>query len=172
MTSPLHPHQSDFREAMSRLGAAVNIITTAGPAGQHGLVASAVCSVSDAPPTLIVCVNRNARANAILKVNGVLCVNVLASEHQSISAAFSDSSVPIADRFANSGRWETLSSHAPVFDDALASLDCEISQTIEVGSHSVFICEVSSIKLGVLRAGLVYFDRAYHRTSRCNEVGL
>jgi flavin reductase len=172
MTTSLPPHQSDFREAMSRLGAAVNIVTTAGPAGQHGLVASAVCSVSDAPPTLIVCVNRNAKANAILKANGVLCVNVLASEHRAMSAAFADASVPIADRFARSGKWDTLGSNAPVFDDALASLDCVIVRAEEVGSHTVFICEVSSIKLGVLRAGLVYFDRAYHHTAALSEAGL
>jgi len=35
-----------FREGMSRLGAAVNIITTDGPAGRAGFTASAVCSVT------------------------------------------------------------------------------------------------------------------------------
>ncbi len=44
-----------FREGMSRLGAAVNIITTDGPAGRAGFTASAVCSVTDSPPTLLVC---------------------------------------------------------------------------------------------------------------------
>ena len=49
---------ADFREAMSRLGAAVHVITTAGPGGKTGATATAVCSVSDAPPTLMVCLNR------------------------------------------------------------------------------------------------------------------
>ena len=35
-----------FREAMSRLGAAVHVITTAGPGGKAGATATAVCSVS------------------------------------------------------------------------------------------------------------------------------
>src|SRR6266850_752518 len=47
-----------FREAMSRLGAAVHVITTAGPGGKTGATATAVCSVSDTPPTLLVCINR------------------------------------------------------------------------------------------------------------------
>lgn len=41
--------KQDFRDAMARLGSAVNIITTDGPAGRAGFTASAVCSVTDAP---------------------------------------------------------------------------------------------------------------------------
>src|SRR3981189_248751 len=52
-----------FREAMSRLGAAVHVITTAGPAGKAGTTATAVCSVTDAPPTLLVCLNRQTQTN-------------------------------------------------------------------------------------------------------------
>ena len=47
-----------YREAMARLGAAVNVITTDGPGGRAGFTASAVCSVTDSPPTLLVCANR------------------------------------------------------------------------------------------------------------------
>lgn len=41
--------QQTFRDAMSCMGAAVNIITTDGPAGRAGFTASAVCSVTDTP---------------------------------------------------------------------------------------------------------------------------
>ena len=47
-----------YREAMARLGAAVNVVTTDGPGGRAGFTASAVCSVTDTPPTLLVCANR------------------------------------------------------------------------------------------------------------------
>lgn len=52
--------QQIFRQGMSNLGAAVNVITTQGEAGQAGFTASAVCSVTDTPPTLLVCLNRSA----------------------------------------------------------------------------------------------------------------
>ncbi len=45
----------DYRDAMACLGAAVNIVTTDGRAGRAGFTASAVCSVTDNPPTLLVC---------------------------------------------------------------------------------------------------------------------
>src|SRR2546421_9996927 len=64
-----------FREAMSRLGAAVHVITTAGPGGKAGTTATAVCSVSDAPPTLLMCLNRRSQTNPGVLENGVFCVN-------------------------------------------------------------------------------------------------
>ena len=67
--------QKAFREAMSRLGAAVHVITTDGPSGKTGFTATAVCSVSDAPPTLLVCLNRGATSMPILRGNGVLTQN-------------------------------------------------------------------------------------------------
>src|SRR5690606_16913277 len=50
--------RQEFRDAMARLGAAVNIVTTDGPAGLSGMTVSAVCSVTDDPPMLLVCLNR------------------------------------------------------------------------------------------------------------------
>jgi flavin reductase len=47
-----------YREAMARLGAAVNVITTDGPGGRAGFTTSAVCSVTGTPLTLLVCANR------------------------------------------------------------------------------------------------------------------
>src|SRR5882762_10678748 len=69
--------QIQFREAMSRLGAAVHVVTTAGPGGKTGATATAVCSVSDAPPTLLMCLNRRSQTNPVVTENGVFCVNTL-----------------------------------------------------------------------------------------------
>ena len=68
-----------FREAMSRLGAAVHIVTTAGPAGKTGFTATAVCSVSDQPAMVLVCLNRRSNSAPLLSQNGVFCVNTLAA---------------------------------------------------------------------------------------------
>ena len=44
-----------FRGAMAKLAAAVNVITTDGQHGRAGFTATAVCSVTDQPPMLLVC---------------------------------------------------------------------------------------------------------------------
>src|SRR5438046_10592837 len=77
-----------FREAMSRLGAAVHVITTAGPGGKAGTTATAVCSVSDAPPTLLMCLNRRSQTNPIMTENGVFCVNTLGAANADIANIF------------------------------------------------------------------------------------
>src|SRR6201993_3712786 len=77
-----------FREAMSRMGAAVHVVTTAGPAGKTGATATAVCSVSDAPPTLLMCLNRRSQTNPAVVENGVFCVNPLGDGGAEIADVF------------------------------------------------------------------------------------
>ena len=80
--------RSIFRDGMSRLGSGVNVITSSGPSGCLGFTATAVCSLSDEPPSLLVCMNRSSQQNAPLKENGVFCVNALAPGHRHLSDAF------------------------------------------------------------------------------------
>ncbi|OYV33892.1 MAG: FMN reductase [Rhodospirillales bacterium 20-64-7] len=152
MSETVSADRPRYREAMSRLGAAVNIITTHDEAGDSGLTASAVCSVTDDPPTL-------------LKQAGLLCVNVLTHEHQELSPIFAgEGNLPMAARFAMAS-WTRLITGAPALTGAAASLDCKIDQITEVGTHSVFFCVVRAIQLGAASSGLIYHGRTYHKIS-------
>lgn len=154
-----------YRDAMSRLGAAVNVVTTDGPAGRTGFTASAVCSVTDDPPTLLVCMNRGSEHNADFQGNRVLCVNTLTGAQQELSPVFGgQTDVDLDGRFAGAS-WSTLTTGSPVLQDAAASFDCRIVQVTEVGTHSVFFCEVDAIAAAPGYEGLIYFGRAYHRIS-------
>lgn len=125
--------QTEFRNAMAQLGSAVSVITTDGPAGKFGFTASAVCSVTDQPPTLLVCMNRNSFAHAHFKQNGTLCVNVLSSDHQALSGVFANASLRSEERFCHDS-WQVMASGAPVLSSAVASFDCLIDDCHEVGS--------------------------------------
>ena len=149
-----------FREAMSRLGAAVNIITTAAVAAPTGFTASAVCSVTDDPPTLLICVNRKSRSRGEIAVGAGICVNTLAAHQQALATAFAGP-IDMEERFTQ-GSWTKLITGAPVLEEAAASFDCRISSIVEVGTHSVLFCEVEAIHMGDPREGLAYFGRAYH----------
>jgi flavin reductase len=163
--------QQLFRSAMSRLSAAVNIIATDGPAGRCGMTASSVCSVSDDPPTMLVCVNRNARSNAIFRRNGKLSVNILAKGQNDVSNRFASSKLTIDERFGPESDWFRRTTGAPLLNGALAALDCTVSHIQEVATHSVFFCGVESIVLGEPRQGLVYFDRSYRETMALAAFG-
>ncbi|CAN7157016.1 flavin reductase [Pseudorhodoferax sp. LjRoot39] len=150
----------DYRDAMARLGAAVNIITTDGPAGRAGFTASAVCSVTDDPPTLLVCLNRSSSAYAAVHANGTVCVNVLSAGQQAISQVFGGRT-PTEERFA-AGEWCNGATGAPRLMGAVASLDCRITQCVGVGSHDVLFCQVAALAMQDGGRGLVYFARRYH----------
>ena len=155
--------RQEFRDAMARLGAAVNIITTGGPAGRGGFTASAVCSVTDDPPTLLVCMNRNASSAPAMKANGTVCVNTLGAAHRDISGIFAgQTGCTMEERFA-AGAWTRLETGAPVLQGAAASFDCRITEIIEKGTHLVVFAEVVAILQGTGQpAGLIYFGRDYH----------
>jgi flavin reductase len=160
---------TSFRNAMAMLGGAVSVITTDGAAGRFGFTASAVCSVTDSPPTLLVCMNRLSHSNEHFKNNGSVCVNVLSGDHQELSGAFANRALTMDERFAITD-WTTLESGAPVMLDALVNFDCRISQVHEVGSHSIFYCEIQTIRQSGADEGLVYFNRAYHRLCETSKA--
>ena len=154
--------KSEFRDAMARLGAAVNIVTTDGPAGRCGFTASAVCAITDEPPTVLVCMNRSSAQNSVFKANGVLCVNVLAPRHQALSSVFAgQGGAAMPDRFAMA-RWSSLTTAAPALEDAAVSLDGVIAEVLERGTHTMLFVEIRAVRLGTTQEGLVWFGRRYH----------
>ena len=67
---------------MRHLAGAVTVIATGAPGHRFGLTATAVCSLSDEPPTLLVCVNRPASAHDVISRNGNFSVNLLADDQE------------------------------------------------------------------------------------------
>ena len=163
--------QLKFRNGMSFLGGAVNIITTQGETGQFGFTASAVCSVTDSPPTLLVCMNRSSRQHPHFLQNSSIAVNVLKASDQPISQVFANPKIECNERF-NHGTWTTLQSGAPILESALVSFDCEIVERHEVGTHTIFYSQILDIHftdqtdLGEEHGGLIYFNRHYHAVRR------
>ncbi|WP_152048318.1 flavin reductase [Aureimonas psammosilenae] len=149
-----------FRDAMARLGAAVTIVTTDGPAGRAGFAASAVCSVTDDPPTLLICLNRGSSAHAPVQRNGKVCVNILAGEQAELARVFGGRT-PVAERFG-AATWRPNASGTPELEGALVSVGCEIQTVTEVGTHDVLFCRVVSIRSRRDGNALIYFDRTYH----------
>ena len=62
---PESPAQA-FKEAMRRLAATVTIVTAAKGDESYGMTMTAVTSLSMDPPSLVICVNRNASLHPVL----------------------------------------------------------------------------------------------------------
>jgi len=151
-----------YRAGMARLPAAVNIVTSLGAEGRCGFTASAVCSVTDSPPTLLVCVNRANQSHKAIASSRVLCVNTLAGpHHEALSMAFAGGVKTMDERFAGA-HWTRLVTGAPVLMEATVAFDCRVTQMATVGTHDVMFCEVLGLSEGGAHEGLVYFGRRFH----------
>lgn len=157
MTKPLRPVRGPapdaplFREAMAHVASAVHVVTTIGPQGRVGLTATAVASVSDAPPTVLVCIARLSRTLAVIEGSGIFCINTLAGDGADLAEIFaSRRGIEGEARFAGHD-WGTLSTGAPVLRQAAAAFDCRLTAVHDVASHRILIGEV----VGLAGAALV-----------------
>jgi flavin reductase len=150
-----------FRAGMRLFTGGVCLITTADAGGRRGgLTATAVCSVTMEPPTLLICVNRRSSSHDLIRAAGVFAVNVLASSDRALADRFSGAESGDA-RFAI-GEWSRLATGAPILDSALVSFDCKIAQMVDVGSHGVFFGEVQDAQVrGDSAVPLLYLQGNY-----------
>jgi flavin reductase (DIM6/NTAB) family NADH-FMN oxidoreductase RutF len=150
-----------FRTGMRRLAAGVCLITTEDETGiRSGMTATAVCSVSTEPQTLLCCINRQNSSYANIRRAGVFAVNVLALDDR-----------PLADRFARPlpsnekfglGLWLRLETRAPVLESALVGFDCRVTQAVEIGTHGIVFGEVQAIHARAVAAKpLLYAHGSY-----------
>ena len=154
----------EFRGALSKLATSVTVITTGGEAGLAGVTCSAVCAVSDDPAMVLVCVHGKSVTNIAIKTNGVLCVNCLQAEQRDLSQAFAGfGNIPMQERFALAD-WGTLITGAPHCKGALISLDCEVAEVRDMGTHSIFIAKVLATAESEGGEPLLYQRRTYATT--------
>jgi flavin reductase len=153
---------SDYRTAMAKVAAPVHIITTRSDGQNYGMTATAVCSVTDTPPRLLVCINRTAQSYEHFLASGILAVNTIQAADQNIAAVFAGAG-GIKDmdvRFSHGG-WDELETGAPVLTSAISSFDCRIIQTTRQETHDILLCEVVALRVAEQPEPLLYFDRRF-----------
>ncbi|KAA3498388.1 FMN reductase [Rhizobium rhizogenes] len=148
-----------FRNGMSRLGSAVNVVTTMYGGKRYGFTASAVCSVSDTPPTLLVCINRASSCFHAFKNTRHFCVNTLMPGQEDISDRFGGKA-PTEDRFAL-GDWREGLTGAPILANPSVSFECELTNAVDEATHRILFGRVIDIRENEERATLLYCMRRY-----------
>lgn len=150
-----------YKAAMRGVATAVAVITAECEGRRNGLTATAVCSVSAEPAQLLVCVNRSATAEALIRESGRFAVSYLQHTHQEVSRRFSQSKLDEATRFA-AGSWRTTNSGIPVLADAIAYFVCDVVSQETFGTHSVFVGCVTEAQ-GLEGDPLIYCGGSYSR---------
>lgn len=132
-----------FRAAMRQVAGAVTVVTTRALDGEpRGVTATAVCSLTVDPPSVIACINRDTWVGQIAPESGKFCVNVLAKTQQPVAETFAGrSALSGAQRF-QIGDWQDSETGAPVLDGAIASFDCDLEQAVDFATHVILIGRV------------------------------
>ena len=151
----------DYREAMSRIAGQVHVVTAEAGGLRRGMTATACCSVSDNPPTVLACINRGNPRNETFFRSGAFAINTLAAGHGAVADAFSGlTGLSEEDRFSV-GEWDTIATGAPTLADARAVFDCKVLELKPMSTHMVVFGQVVGLRLGDHRPALIYLDRHY-----------
>jgi flavin reductase (DIM6/NTAB) family NADH-FMN oxidoreductase RutF len=154
---------AEFKLGMRSLAGAVSIISCAHEGRRYGMTATAVCSATADPPTVLVCVNRATNTHDAIAAAEIFCVNMLRHEDRELSGTFSGAqgtNMRGEARFRD-GQWTRLATGAPVLADALVSFDCRVVNRLVHGSHTIFLGEVARMQIGRKGKPLLYADGQY-----------
>lgn len=152
---------ADFKLAMRQVASSVSVITARAGHIRNGLTATAVCSLSSEPPSMLICVNGAASAQAIIAESGAFAINFLSEEQHGIARLFSTPKLPPERRFGE-GEWGSWVTGSPVLDGAVASLDCIVEERIASGTHYIYIGRVVAAT-SLDQHTLLYRDGAFRK---------
>ncbi|HEU4701309.1 MAG TPA: flavin reductase family protein [Conexibacter sp.] len=137
MPSQLDPDR--YRTVFGHFATGVAVVTVAGSAGEGGLTANAVCSVSLDPLLALVCFEQSARTLPLVRDAGRFAVNVLRAGGEDVARVFA-SKVPEAEKVRSVPH--RLEAGMPILDAALAWIVCDVRELIPAGDHEIAIGEV------------------------------
>jgi flavin reductase ActVB len=151
----LAPVRTDtFREAMSLLAGGVAGVTTRDRDGRpRGMLATAVTSYTDSPPSLLISAAHASRTHDPLVEAVGIGVHLLTHEQHGIASVLAGKS---DDKFAElDWEWDGDVPHIP---GALAYMRCERAHCVTHYDHSIVIADVETTEIGEALP-LIYFER-------------
>jgi flavin reductase (DIM6/NTAB) family NADH-FMN oxidoreductase RutF len=148
----------EFREVIGHFASGVTIITTSHRGAPFGTTASAVSSLSLEPPMLLICMNQNSSTGQAVAASKHFTVNILAEDQPDLAVHFASRG---GDKFATVA-YTTGRRGDPLINDALATLECRVTESPTGGTHTVFLAEVDRVSA---RRGspLAYFRGQFGR---------
>jgi flavin reductase (DIM6/NTAB) family NADH-FMN oxidoreductase RutF len=150
----------EFRKAMKCRADTVHLVMYRMVEGTvDGMTATAVCALSLAPPSLLVCVNRAARAYASIVEHGSIGLSILSTEQLEVAVdrGRSGGSKAFGPELV-SGDDPTLT---PVFAGALATFQGRVVESRDLFTHTLFVVEVQRAAVGQPGQPLLHYQGSY-----------
>jgi flavin reductase (DIM6/NTAB) family NADH-FMN oxidoreductase RutF len=108
---------------------------------RNAMTTSWITQLSMEPVLIGIGVDNSAVTHRLISAGGSFTVNLWDSENTRPFVKFSK---PAVDDGGTLNGWAVheATTGAPVFDDAIAWMDCEVRHTLELGSHTLFVGEI------------------------------
>lgn len=149
-------------DAMRCFATSVCIISTSDEESNHyAMTATAVCSVSLEPESMLVCVNKDTLFNSVIEKTDIFCVNLLTVDQASQSNACAGG-LP-QDNRVNHDEWEILENGLAILKHAQANILCRKGELFSYGTHNILIGNVYRILINKDINPLLYMDGKYGR---------
>jgi flavin reductase ActVB len=151
-----------FRSVLGRFVSGVTILTARDAAGvDHGMTASAFCSVSLDPPLILVSVAHDATLHPVLLEHDEIAVSILTASQEAIARRFAEK---LDNRFDGVGFTRGVTG-ALLIDGALGVIEGRIVHRYAGGDHTVFVAEVLAAS-ATMDEPLVYYRGGYAHLAR------
>ena len=144
-----------FKAAMRCLASSVTVITSGAGSGASGMTATAVCSVSAEPPSILVVVNQASRSHALIEKAGVFAVNLLSESQVALAKHFASKPLSALENVA----YRAGVTGVPILEGCAAHLECLVDSQARSGTHSVFFGRVISVQDSASRPLLYWQGR-------------
>lgn len=158
--------RDDFRALMRQHAAGVTIIATGAPGNRAGLTATAVASLTDDPPTVLVCIGQKTGVHALLPDFEIFSVNLLAADQVALADRFAGRCGLSGEARFDAAAWRAGLSGAPILNEALASMECRLTSAFDATTHTVFMGRILASSVRETAEPLVYVRAGYHRVER------
>lgn len=152
-----------FRQAMRNVASTVYLITGHGPEGSVGMTATAACSLSFDPMSVLISVNRAASMTRTLEATGHFVLSILSADDEAVANAFG-SPAGRDSRFVD-GEWYDLDG-IPALKSSISSISCEVANSMEFGTHRIYAGTVRRVDNRPGRSELLYCNGAYWTLGR------
>ena len=108
----------------------------------NGMTASWITQVSMEPVLIGVGIDNKAVTHRLISEGGSFTVNLWSSEDTRVFVKFSKPATKEGDTL-NSRPVRLAPSGAPIFEEAVAWMDCEVRHSTDFGTHTFFVGEVN-----------------------------
>jgi flavin reductase (DIM6/NTAB) family NADH-FMN oxidoreductase RutF len=110
---------------------------------RNGMTLNWATQVSFDPKVLAVAIEIGAYTHELVTASRVFCLNVIDREDRAIVRKFTKPvEVDLEARTLNGFAYREGTTGAPILDQAVAFLDCEVRDSVAVGGHTLFLGEI------------------------------